>query len=438
LTRKGEKVDKILSVWKINDVLCLSYRVDRISIVFMTAVIILWITAGIYSLFYMKDKENLKRYYSFYVILFFVLIAMSTAANLFTFYMNYELMTLLSAPLVMHEQTKEARVAGFKYILYSLFGAYFVLFGFFVLNKYCSSLYFTYGGTLNQAIVLGNEGLVRLAVFFMILGFGVKAGMWPFHAWLTTAHPIAVSPASAVLSGVIVKAGVVGIIRSVFYLAGPDFIRDTWVQTLWMILTLMTVLMGSTLAFFEPVLKKRLAYSTISQVSYILFGLSLLETTAYEGSLLQFEAHAFAKCALFLMAGVMIILSGSVKVEDMKGIGKKYPVLLWCFTIASLSMIGIPPTGGFLAKWYLMEGALNSNIGVVCWLGPVVLLVSALLTAGYLLPVSMRGFLPGEDYCDDGKEKVKLPLVCMVPIIVLTILCVLAGVLPNIFTGGGM
>lgn len=431
-------MDHLFTIWKINDVLSLSYRVDRISIVFMTAVIVLWITAGIYSLFYMKEKENIKRYYSFYIILFFVLIAMSMAANLFTFYMNYELMTLMSAPLVIHEQTKEARVAGFKYILYSLFGAYFVLFGFFVLNKYCASLFFSFGGTLNMNAVAGNEGLVRLAVFFMIIGFGVKAGMWPFHAWLTMAHPIAVSPASAVLSGVIVKAGVIGVIRSVYYLAGADFIRGTWVQTTWMILTLLTVLMGSTLAYFEPVLKKRLAYSTISQVSYILFGLSLLENTAYEGAILQFEAHAFAKCALFLIAGVMIILSGSVKVTDMLGIGKKYPVLLWCFTIASLSMVGIPPTGGFLAKWYLMEGALNSNISVFSWLGPVILLISALLTAGYLLPISMRGFLPGEDYEDRFGEKVKLPKVCIVPIVVLTILCVLVGVIPELFMGGGM
>lgn len=428
----------MITLWKINDVLNIAFKIDRISIVFLVAIAILWICAGIYSVFYMKHKENLKRYYFFYIILFFVMVAMACAANLFTYYMNYELMTLLSAPLVMHEQTKEARDSGFKYLIYSLFGAYFVLFGFFVLNKYCESLTFTYGGRLNMNLVNGHEGIVLFAAFCMILGFGVKAGVWPFHAWLTSAHPIAVSPASAVLSGVIVKAGVTGIIRSIFYLFGADFVRGTWVQTTWMVLSLMTVLMGSTLAFFEPVLKKRLAYSTISQVSYILFGLSLLNDTAYEGAILQFEAHAFAKCALFLMAGVMIIISGSVRVEDMKGIGKKCPVLLWCFTFASLSMVGIPPTGGFLAKWYLIEGSLNENIAVVSLLGPVILLVSALLTAGYLFPIVMKGFFPGEDYSDDGKEKVKLPGTCMVPIVILTVFCVLAGICPSLFMGGGM
>jgi len=430
-------MNQIFTLWKINDVMTLSYGVDRVSVIYMISIIVLWAAAAVYSAFYMKEEGNLKRYYSYYIAVFVVMIGMAISANLFTYYLNYELMTLLSAPLVMHEQTKEARLAGFKYLIYSLCGAYFVLFGFFVLNKYCVNLTFTVGGTLDLNLAAGHEGIILLAVFFMIIGFGVKAGMWPFHAWLTTAHPLAVTPASAVLSGVIVKAGVTGIIRSVYYLAGADFVRGTWVQTAWIILTLLTVLMGSTLAFFEPVLKKRLAYSTISQVSYILFGLALLENTAYEGAMLQFVAHAFAKCALFLSAGALIIVSGSKKASDMRGVGKKYPLLLWCFTIAALSMVGIPPTGGFLAKWYLIVGSLNTEIQFLSWFGPVVLLISALLTAGYLFPVTMRGFLPGEGFEWD-KETVKLPWTCLVPIIVLTVLCVLVGIVPDIFVGGVM
>lgn len=389
-------------------------------------------------MYYMNHEHNLKRYFTFYIVLFFVMVSMALSANLFTYYFNYELMTLLSAPLVIHEQTKEARMAGFKYLIYSFFGAYFVLFGFFVLNKYCSTLTFTYGGTLDMTLVSGHEGVVLLAAFSMIIGFGVKAGMWPLHAWLTTAHPIAVSPASAVLSGVIVKAGAVGIIRSIYYLVGADTIRRTWVQAAWIILTLLTVLMGSTMAYFEKILKKRLAYSTISQVSYILFGLAVLNDTAYEGALLQFEAHAFAKCALFLIAGILIIVCGSKNVDDMKGVGKKYPVLLWCFTICSLSMVGIPPTGGFLAKWYLIEGALDGNFLNFGWGGPIFLLISALLTAGYLFPISMKGFLPGEDFVDTLPEKVKLPLTVYIPIIILTLLCVIVGILPFTNVGGGM
>ncbi len=429
-------MEKMFTLLKLNDALSIAYKIDRISIVFLITTVVLWLAAGVYSIFYMKEKKNKKRYYCFYVVLFFIMALMAVSANLFTFYMNYELMTLLSVPLVMHDQTKEARDAGFKYLIYSFFGAYFVLFGFYVLNKYCVSLTFTQGGTLDMSLAVGHESLIHIAVFFMIIGFGVKAGMWPLHAWLTTAHPIAPSPASAVLSGAIVKAGVVGIIRSLYYLAGADFVKGTWVQTAFTILTMLTILMGSTLAYFEPVLKKRLAYSTISQVSYILFGLSILEPTVFYGALLQFVSHAFAKCALFLIAGLLIMVSGSTEVKDLKGIGKKYPGLLWCFTIAALSMIGIPPSGGFLAKWYLIEGSLNSGFYAFTWVGPVFLLLSALLTAGYLLPITINGFFPGEGYADTAKEKIRLPKTAMVPIILLTALCVLAGILPSLFVGG--
>ena len=431
-------MNNIFTLYEFNERLSLSYRVDRISIIFLVAAVSLFVCAGIYSLYYMKGKEHLRRYWVFFTGVLCVISLMACSANFFTFYVNYELMTLMSSPLVMHEQTKEARLAGFKYLIYSFFGAYFVLFGFYVLNKYCVDLTFAEGGRLDMTLVSGHEDFILLAVFFMIIGFGVKAGMWPLHAWLTTAHPIAVSPASAVLSGVIVKAGVIGVIRAVFYLVGIDFVRGTWVQITWIILILLTILMGSTLAYFEKELKKRLAYSTISQVSYILFGLAIFNETAYEGALLQFLAHAFAKCALFMIAGVFIILTGSKNVDSLKGIGKKYPVLLWMFTICSLSMVGIPPTGGFLSKWYMILGSLESDFYNFGCAGPVFLLISALLTAGYLFTIVMRGFLPGKSYKDDGKEAVKLPLTVYIPIGILTVLSVLVGIIPNLFTGGGM
>lgn len=427
-------MSETFTLWKISDVLSFSYKFDGVSKVFLTALIVLWASAGVYSLYYMKDKFKLKRYYTFYFLVFAVMCAMAVSANLFTYYANYEFMTILSAPLVMHEETKEARRAGFKYLMYSFFGAYFVLFGFGVLYQYTNGLEFVLGGNLDMSKVAGHEGLVLLAVFFMIIGFGVKAGMWPLHAWLTSAHPIAVSPASAVLSGVIVKAGVTGIIRVLYYVVGIDFVKGTWVQYTWSILTLLTVLMGSMLAYFEPVLKRRLAYSTISQVSYILFGLSLFNDVAYKGAMLQFVAHAFAKCALFLIAGVLIHICGSTKVDDMKGMGRKHPVLMWSYIFAALSMIGIPPTGGFIAKWYLMIGAVESEINVLYWLGPVILLVSALLTAGYLLPLAIKSFIGVDDTESHGHDE-KLPAVCVVPIVVLVAASILVGLVPNAFIG---
>ncbi len=413
---------------KLNEDLSISFGFDEFSGIFLTVVAVLFVAAAIYSVGYMKGKKHLVSYSIFLTLAGLSMTFMAFAANLFTFYLNYELMTLCSAPLVMHDSTKEAITAGFKYLIYSFLGAYLVLFGFFVLSGRGADFSFVFGGT---GSISPDSGFTTMAVFFMIIGFGVKAGMWPFHSWLTSAHPVAVSPASAILSGAVVNAGAAGIIRLLFYSLGPDFFAVSRFATAWRILTLLTVVMGSLLAFFEPLMKKRLAYSTISQMSYILFGLSLLSPEGYEGALLQLLAHAFAKCALFMIAGVFIKVSGLVRVSDFKGIGKKHPFILACYTVCALSMIGIPPTGGFIAKWHLLTASLE-NGGFVTVAGPVCLLVSALLTAAYLLPLSMKGYMPGHDFEYRNEDK-KIPASCAVPIAVLTVLCVLVGIIPDLF-----
>lgn len=419
---------------KIVDRLFLSFGLDSLGLLFAVITLILWIAAGVYSIAYMKHAKHKARYYAFYIILGFVLVLMGMASNIFTFYLCYELMTLVSAPLVMHDQTSDAVKAGIKYMLYSFVGAYFVLFGLFTLNQSMESLEFAKAPMLNTTVLAGSDVRVMVAVFLVIVGFGVKAGMWPMHAWLPTAHPVAPSPASAVLSGMIVKAGMLGIMRLVFYMVGGAFIKGTWIQYAWIALTLITVLMGSMQAYREPLLKKRFAYSTVSNASYILFGLAMLNETAYEGAMYQFVAHAFAKCACFMIAGALIHATGFKKVSDYIGIGKKYPVLMWSFLFCTLSLVGIPPTGGFTAKWFLCLGALenSSYLGFVSWLGPVILLVSALLTAGYMLPMAMRGFMPGNDYEDKYPDCEKISPLMQVPIVVLTVLSVLVGIIPMI------
>ena len=226
-------------------------------------------------------------------------------------------------------------------------------------------------------------------------------------------------------------------IRVVFYVAGPDFIRGTWVQYGWMTLALFTVFMGSMLAFREQGIKKRLAYSTVSQVSYILFGLSVLTADAMTGALLHVVVHAFVKCGLFLTAGVFLNRFGYKRVDQLVGIGKRIPKTMWCYLLLSLALTGIPPTGGFISKWYLAQGALQSDSGIFAWLGPAVLLVSALLTAGYLLPVAMKGFFPGvgaepesRDEGDKGSGH-EIPRGMLLPIFILAAIAVLLGIFPN-------
>lgn len=423
--------DNILVVFNLTDRLPILFKIDEVGILFSLMTVLIFLCAGSFSFVYMKHERRKKRFYVFYLMVMVIMIALCFAGNLITFYLFFELLTLSSFPLVLHSEKKEAVMAGLKYLFYSLCGAYMSLFGVYFIEKYGNTLTFSAGGVISDQAAAGHKEILLLTAFLMILGFGVKAGMFPLHSWLTAAHPAAPAPASAILSAVIVKAGVLGLVRVVFYIYGVSFLRGTWVQTAWMALTLLTIFMGSMLAYREPVLKKRLAYSTISQVSYILFGLAVMNGDSVTGSLFHVLCHGFIKAVLFLCAGAIIFTTGKSRVEELRGIGKEMPLTIFCYTIVSLGLIGIPPMGGFISKWYLAEGALASGIPVFDWLGPVILLVSALLTAGYLLPVSICGFLPGENY-DYGKLQKREPSPFMtVPILILTALSVAMGLLPG-------
>lgn len=422
---------EMVTLFTLHPKLPIILRADGLGKLFALLVTIIWICGGFFAFSYMKHEKNIKRYFAFYLILYGVLMGLDFSGNLITMYVFYELMTLCSFPLVIHNQSKEAIMAAMKYLLYSFFGAYMALFGIYFMVKYANTLSFTPGGTLSS-LAQENKPLLLLITFFMLMGFGVKAGMFPAHGWLPTAHPAAPAPASAVLSAIIVKSGVFAMIRTVYYIIGPDFIRNTWVQTVWLTLSLITVFLGSMLAYGEKVFKKRLAYSTVSQVSYIIFGLALLNPMGMTGSLLHLAAHALIKCTLFLVAGAIIYKTGCTKVNELGGIGKRMPVTMWCYTIVSLGLIGIPPTGGFISKWYLAAGALDSGLKVFSIAGPVVLLISALLTAGYLLPISIQGFLPGEDFDGSSLKKCEPGKCMLIPIIILTTLSVLIGLFPNL------
>ena len=428
----GEETELLL--FSLGEKMHIFFRMDAVSRLFAAVVTVVWVLAGFYSFEYMKHEKEEKRYFGFYLMVFGVLLALCFAGNLITYYLFYEMMTLLSMPMVLHSKTKEALMGGLKYLFYSLFGAYMVLFGIYFLNKYAFTMDFMAGGTLNMSAVAGNETLLLAVAFAMIVGFGVKAGMFPLHAWLPTAHPVAPAPASAALSGIIVKMGVLGILRVVYYIFGTDFLRGTWVQTVWMSLALLTVFMGSMLAYREKLLKKRMAYSTVSQVSYILFGMSLLQPDGLTGSLLHVVFHAAIKSTLFLTAGAIIYKTGKTKVDELKGIGKEMPITIWCYTFASAALIGIPPASGFISKWYLAIGALESQIPVFSWLGPVILLISALLTAGYLLPITVNGFLPGADFNYAGLKKKEPAAVMVIPIFILAVFAVVLGIVPGPLT----
>lgn len=233
------------------------------------------------------------------------------------------------------------------------------------------------------------------------------------------------------LSGIITKAGIIAVIRVTFYLFGADFLRGTWAQAALLTLAIITVFMGSMLAYKEKLLKKRLAYSTVSQVSYVLFGLMLLSPVGFMGALLQVLFHATAKNILFLSAGAIIYKTEKTYVYQYKGLGKEMPVVMWCFAIASLSLIGIPPVSGFVSKWYLAQGGLSSVFGTLGIVGVAVLMVSALLTAGYLLPIVVDAFFPGRDFDYASLRKKEPNFLMTVPLVLFSIAAVVLGIMPG-------
>ncbi|MCF0144950.1 MAG: proton-conducting membrane transporter [Eubacterium sp.] len=388
-----------ITIFSMSERFSFTFTPDKISLWFLIAVLAVYTFVLIYAFVYMQKEEHVASFFSFYFISLGALIAICMAANLITIYFAFEVTTLSTVPLVLHERTKESFAAGMKYLFYSIGGALLGLLGVFCLYHYSmeGSITFTLGGVLDLSRTAGHEPLLYLAFFLAIVGYGTKAGMFPMHGWLPTAHPLAPAPASALLSGIIAKTGILVIIRFVFYSIGPDFLRGTWVQTAWIILCLITIFMGSMMAFREQNLKKRLAYSTVSQLSYALLGLALLTQEGLNGSLLQVMQHASAKTCLFLCAGAFIWKYGKHRVDELHGIGKSMPVVLWCLTFAGMSLVGIPPMGGLISKWFLVQGSLDAAPGIFAILAPVVLLVSALLTAGYLFPIMINGFFPGKD-----------------------------------------
>ena len=402
--------------YSIADTLTFALKADRFGLLFCLLAASAWLITIPYCSVYLHHEENVSRFYGFFFLAEAMVLGTALAANLVTLYIFYELTTLLSAPMVLHNQSKKALAGASKYIYYSVGGAFLVLMGMVMLQSVCGTLTFTAGGVLHGA----PAPLVLAAVFCVVMGFGSKAGLYPLHNWLPSAHPVAPAPASALLSGIIAKVGVVGIIRTVYFLVGAEHLRHTWVQYTWLTLGMLTVFLGSFMGCTEKVLKKRLAYSSISQISYILLGIFILTPAGLVGALLQLIFHAIAKVGMFLTAGSVIYLDEVTTMDRFRGLGRRMPITLASFALLSLSLVGIPPFGGFHSKWQLALAGLDGLSGAVAYIMPAVLLVSALMTAGYLFPPVMQAFFPGEDAPKEAR--IREPLALVLPLAVLGVL----------------
>ena len=402
------------NLFNITPELNIGFMLDGLGSFFAIAISVVWLLVTIYSFEYMKHEDNEDKFYMFFFLSFASLMGMCYSRNLATVYVFFELITLCSFPLVMHSKTKESINAAMKYLFYSIGGAFLALIGLFYLINYSNNGDFTYGGIIDFNGL--NVNLLQTVIFLGVLGFGAKAGMFPLQSWLPTAHPVAPSNASSVLSGVITKAGVFVIIRIIYYVVGVEFLKGSWVQTVLIILALITITLGSGVAWACNNFKKRLAYSTVSQVSYILLGIFTMTSVGLVGSLLHVLAHMGIKVTLFLTAGAVLYKTHKREVNELEGIGKVMPIVITCYSLASLGLVGVPPLGGFYSKWFLASGALTSEIGALGYVACAVLLVSAILTAAYLLPIMIKGFFVGDKVIEKNEPNklMTIPMILLV------------------------
>ncbi|MBU3113544.1 proton-conducting transporter transmembrane domain-containing protein [Clostridium lacusfryxellense] len=407
---------------KINGFLDIYFKIDKLSIVFSLLVAILWIFTTFYAMEYMKHEGKERRFYTFFLATLGVTMGIAFSGNLITLYAFYEFLTLSTFPLVIHADSKEALKSGKKYLIYSFVGATLVLLGMVLLFSVTNDTTFNAHGIL-PALTGDNKGLYLVSYVAMFLGFGVKAALVPFHSWLPAAM-VAPTPVSALLHAVaVVKSGIFAILRMSYFIFGAEIIRDLHVNIFLSILIVLSILMGSFLALHQENLKKRLAYSTISQLGYILLGIVLLNEDAFVGSLLHLINHAVIKIVLFFCVGAIMYTTGKTNISQIRGIGKQMPITMGCFAIASISLIGIPPTNGFVSKWYLAQGGLTSGKMIF----PAILLLSALLTALYLLPIITEAFFKkGDDIIVKDA-----PIKMLIPIVLITVIVVLLGLFPN-------
>jgi multicomponent Na+:H+ antiporter subunit D len=389
-----------------------SLKIDGMSMVFAGLVSTLWPLATLYSFPYMEHEKNgsihINIFYLFYTATYGVTLGIAMSGNMLTMYCFYELLTLVTVPLVMHTLTREAVLASRTYFYYSLGGAAFAFIGLIFLISYGNSLEFVYGGVLNKALVSDKKNLLLLIYVLAFMGFGVKAAICPFNSWLPKAG-VAPTPVTALLHAVaVVKSGAFAIMRLTYYSYGADFIRGTWAQYFLMCVVIFTIVYGCSMAVKETHIKRRLAYSTISNLSYILFGVVIMTPLGLVGALCHMVFHGVMKICSFFCAGSMITQAHANYVHELDGMAKRMPKVFGIFTVSAFALMGVPGLCGFVSKWNLAKAAFESG-NYLAYVGVGALLVSALLTAIYMLTIVMRAYFPSrafdystlsEDICD--------------------------------------
>ena len=395
----------------------LALQVEPLGLLFALIASSLWIVTTIYAIGYMRGHHEIHqtRFYAFFAIAIGATMGIALAQNLFTLFLFYELLTISTYPLVTHAGTPEARRGGRVY-LGVLMGTSmgFLLLAVIWTWQLTGTTGFKAGG-----ILAGQASPLVIGILYGLFAFGIgKAALMPFHRWLPAAM-VAPTPVSALLHAVaVVKAGVFAILKVTVYIFGIDLVGGSTASTVLLWVAALTIIGASLVALYQDNLKRRLAYSTISQLSYVVLGAVLANAASISGAAVHIATHAVGKITLFFCAGAILVATHKTRVSELDGLGRQMPLTMGAFLIASLSIAGLPPTGGLWGKWYLALGALDAGYGILVG----VLMLSTLLNIAYLLPIPLRAF-----FGQSPKTTVQFneaPLPCLVAIGITTAACV--------------
>lgn len=395
--------------------LSISFKIDGMTMVFAGLVSVLWPLAILYAAEYMEHEKKQSVFFMFYSMTYGVTLGIAFASDMLSMYFFYELLTLVTVPLVMYTLSREAILASRKYLYYSLGGAAFALMGLVFIIIYGDTCEFELGGIMNMEAIGDKVPLLLWIYLFAFLGFGVKAAIWPLCEWLPQAG-VAPTPVTALLHAVaVVKAGVFAMIRLTYYSFGTEFLRGTWVQYVVMAFAIVTIVYGCSRAVKETHIKRRLAYSTVSNLSYIIFGITIMTPQGLIGALSHLIFHAIMKICLFFCAGAFMHKTGKSHVYEMDGLGRKMPIVFGTFAVAGVGLMGVPGFAGFVSKWNLAQAAVESE-NVLAYVGVAGILISAFLTSLYIMNVVIRAFFPSRqaivlENAKDPTWKMNVPLI---------------------------
>ncbi len=406
----------------------IKFRVDSLGMLFALVSSSLWIITSAYSVGYMRGlkEHGQTRYFCYFALCLSATIGVAFSANLLTLYLFYEMLSLATYPLVCHHQDLEARSSGRKYLLYIVGGSIgLALPAMLISYNLAGTLEFSAQGFLAGT---ASRPLLGLLLFMFIFGFA-KAAIMPFHSWLPAAM-VAPTPVSALLHAVaVVKVGVFSILRVFTGVFGIDLLSSLNFGPAIIFIASVTILVGSFIALSQDGLKRLLAFSTIAQLSYIILGMGLLSPKGMTGGMVHIAMHAFGKITLFFCAGAIFVATGKKNISEMVGIGRRMPVTMAAFFVASLSIIGLPPCGGFLSKWYLVLGSLEAHQIPILF----VLLFSSLLNAAYFMPIVYRAFFCRPEEAMFENTVKEAPPFCVVPLVVTAVISVILFFYPQPF-----